>query len=142
MSCLVHSEVSHTIRSAATTPFLGRRRELIAQPRIIAASSESHDRGLAYDALVPNTLEMLDGDLVRILWVFTLLGFAFAQTNTSTCCDVDPSTVGSNVRLSWCRAQQNTCPELCANGQTSTNICDPVRAVYIYSATNRLIDGY
>jgi len=50
-----------------------------------------------------------------------------AQANFTTCCNVTPSTVDANMRLSWCRAQQNTCPEICQNGQTSQNACDPVR---------------
>jgi hypothetical protein len=49
-----------------------------------------------------------------------------AQANFTTCCNVVPSTVESAMRLSWCRAQQNTCPETCQNGQFSANTCNAV----------------
>lgn len=50
-----------------------------------------------------------------------------AQANFTSCCNVVPTTVDQTVRLSWCRAQQNTCPETCQNGQVSANACDAVR---------------
>lgn len=50
-----------------------------------------------------------------------------AQANFTSCCSVTPSSVDMTVRLSWCRAQQNTCPETCQNGQVSANSCDAVR---------------
>jgi len=48
------------------------------------------------------------------------------NSNLTTCCDVSPATVDPNQRLSWCRAQRNTCPELCKNGQTTANDCNQV----------------
>lgn len=53
-----------------------------------------------------------------------------AQANFTTCCNVTPSSVDMTVRLSWCRAQQNTCPETCQNGQVSANTCDAVRLLH------------
>jgi len=44
--------------------------------------------------------------------------------NFTSCCDVTPNTVDINERLAWCRAQRNTCPLVCANGQVSANDCD------------------
>jgi hypothetical protein len=48
------------------------------------------------------------------------------SANFTSCCGIEPNTVDVNERLSWCRAQQNTCPLLCTNGQTSKNDCDSV----------------
>ena len=56
----------------------------------------------------------------------TLSGFAAAQSNFTTCCDVVPDTVDAPTRASWCRAQMNTCPLLCPNGNTAVNTCDNV----------------
>jgi len=53
-----------------------------------------------------------------------------AQANFTSCCNVTPTTVDLPTRLSWCRAQQNTCPEICQNGQTSANACDPNALTY------------
>jgi hypothetical protein len=53
-------------------------------------------------------------------------GFASAITNFTTCCEVDPTTVDAPTRASWCRAQMNTCPELCPDGNVAENKCDNV----------------
>jgi len=58
------------------------------------------------------------------LLVLGLGAFVGAVTNTSECCNVDPTTVDVNIRLSWCRAQTNTCPLLCSNGNVDNNTCD------------------
>jgi hypothetical protein len=69
---------------------------------------------------------MIYSTLVVALTAIT--GFASAQSgNFTSCCNVQPSTIEQSLRLSWCRAQQNTCPEVCPNGQTSVNNCDAVR---------------
>jgi hypothetical protein len=61
-----------------------------------------------------------------LLVALTSLALVSAQTaNFSTCCSVQPNSVDFNTRLSWCRAQTNTCPLLCQNGQYSENTCDP-----------------
>jgi hypothetical protein len=51
-----------------------------------------------------------------------------AQAN-STCCGLTPNLIDINQRLGWCRAERNTCPELCTNGATSANTCDEVRSL-------------
>ncbi|QDS67613.1 hypothetical protein FKW77_004150 [Venturia effusa] len=53
-----------------------------------------------------------------------------AQTNFTSCCSVNPASVEMVTRLSWCRAQQNTCPETCQNGQVSANSCDAATLTY------------
>jgi len=50
--------------------------------------------------------------------------------NFTSCCNVTPASVDINERLAWCRAQRNTCPLICANGQTSKNDCDENTLVY------------
>merc|ERR1711981_199331 len=60
----------------------------------------------------------------------TLSGFAAAQSNFTTCCDVVPDTVDAPTRASWCRAQMNTCPLLCPNGNTAVNTCDNQALTY------------
>ncbi|KAF2185104.1 hypothetical protein K469DRAFT_708387 [Zopfia rhizophila CBS 207.26] len=43
--------------------------------------------------------------------------FASAQNSTATpvgpCCNVDPGSIDSDLRADWCRAERNTCPEVC-----------------------------
>ncbi|KAF1984544.1 hypothetical protein K402DRAFT_413778 [Aulographum hederae CBS 113979] len=57
-----------------------------------------------------------------------LLGFAalssiaVAQVN-ETCCTVQPNSVDADDRIGWCRAQTNTCPQICG-GHYSANRCD------------------
>jgi len=64
------------------------------------------------------------------LLVAAIVGLASAQNSSSvpgsftSCCNIVPSSVDLVERLSWCRAQTNTCPETCANGQFKTNACD------------------
>ncbi|KAE9971342.1 hypothetical protein BLS_004478 [Venturia inaequalis] len=53
-----------------------------------------------------------------------------AQANFTSCCNVTPTSVEMVTRLSWCRAQQNTCPETCQNGQVSANTCDANTLTY------------
>jgi len=55
---------------------------------------------------------------------------ASAQSNFTSCCNVDPNSVDLPTRQSWCRAQMNTCPEVCTNGQTSNNTCDANALTY------------
>ncbi|KAF2744090.1 hypothetical protein M011DRAFT_470753 [Sporormia fimetaria CBS 119925] len=50
----------------------------------------------------------------------TFTSFAVAQNETSNlppgfppCCSLDPNTIELEQRQEWCRAQRNTCPELC-----------------------------
>jgi hypothetical protein len=45
--------------------------------------------------------------------------------STSGPISVVASSVDYNTRLSWCRAQTNSCPQICG-GQASPNTCDPV----------------
>jgi len=68
-----------------------------------------------------------------IVLVSFVAAYATAQTNPtnfSTCCDVAPNTVDPNMRLAWCRAQTNTCPLLCSNGQVSANSCNSTDLTY------------
>ncbi|KAK8216806.1 hypothetical protein M8818_001769 [Zalaria obscura] len=46
--------------------------------------------------------------------------------STSGALSVVPSSVEYTLRQSWCRAQLNTCPEIC-DGTAYPNTCDPVR---------------
>ncbi|KAF2433285.1 hypothetical protein EJ08DRAFT_731634 [Tothia fuscella] len=71
--------------------------------------------------------------------VSAVAGIVFAQANTTAggtpgdftaCCSILPNSIKPELRLSWCRAQQNTCPETCPNGQTSKNDCDPNTLTY------------
>jgi len=64
---------------------------------------------------------------MRSSLLFTLsaaIASVSAATNLTSCCNVDPATVDPNYRLAWCRAQQNTCPLICPNGQATANTCD------------------
>lgn len=59
--------------------------------------------------------------------VGVLATFASAQSDNFTeCCNVAPTTVKEDTRTSWCLAQTNTCPLLCAGGETAKNDCDDV----------------
>jgi len=64
----------------------------------------------------------------------TFTGFVAAQGFNDTCCGVDPNSVDSDDRIAWCRAQTNTCPEICG-GRTSSNTCNQVRDDRGYSKT-------
>ncbi|TID27501.1 hypothetical protein E2P81_ATG00257 [Venturia nashicola] len=59
-----------------------------------------------------------------------------AQANFTSCCNVTPASVEMVTRLSWCRAQQNTCPETCQNGQVSANTCDANTLTYNCTCLN------
>lgn len=61
-----------------------------------------------------------------LITLAAIVGLVSAQTNFATCCTIDPTTEPSDMLLSWCRAQTNTCPLLCQNGQTANNTCDTV----------------
>ena len=55
-------------------------------------------------------------------------GVVSAQSFTDTgnnSYTVDPNSVDSDTRTSWCRAQTNSCPEICG-GQYKENQCDSV----------------
>ena len=53
-------------------------------------------------------------------------GLVSAQTySTSGNLTIDPNGVDYNTRLSWCRAETNSCPLICG-GQASPNTCDAV----------------
>ena len=45
--------------------------------------------------------------------------------STSGALSITPSGVDYNTRLAWCRAETNSCPEICG-GQASPNTCDAV----------------
>jgi hypothetical protein len=79
---------------------------------------------------------MIYSKLFLVAAAFT--GFASAVTNFTACCDVDPTTVDSPTRAAWCRAQMNTCPELCPNGNAAVNKCDNVSICLSYHTTQRL----
>lgn len=72
-----------------------------------------------------SSAEMLFSTLAVAIGAFA--GAVSAQANFTSCCNVTPTSVEMVTRLSWCRAQQNTCPETCQNGQVSANTCDAVR---------------
>lgn len=48
-----------------------------------------------------------------------LSGLASAQTS------IDPNSVSTTDRSSWCRAETNSCPVLCG-GAITNNTCDSV----------------
>ncbi|KAF2090775.1 hypothetical protein K490DRAFT_62104 [Saccharata proteae CBS 121410] len=56
-----------------------------------------------------------------------IAGLAAAQSSTSSSSiaysTVDPNSVDSATRNTWCRAQEQTCPTLCG-GSTLANTCD------------------
>lgn len=69
---------------------------------------------------------MIYSRLFAVAASMTSLAAAQASTGTNftTCCNVNPASVDGPTRASWCRAQMNTCPLLCPNGQVTDNICD------------------
>ncbi|KAF2669668.1 hypothetical protein BT63DRAFT_425348 [Microthyrium microscopicum] len=72
-----------------------------------------------------------------ILLLSSVAAIVSAQTaSNSTCCNVDPGSIDPNQRLAWCRAQRNTCPELCTNGQTANNTCDDTTLTYSCSCSS------
>ncbi|KAK5681529.1 hypothetical protein LTS10_006061 [Elasticomyces elasticus] len=63
-------------------------------------------------------------------------GFASAQNySTSGPLSIDPNSVPYATRLSWCRAQQNSCPMLCG-GVAQPNTCDSNTLNYTCTCTN------
>ncbi|KAF2405432.1 hypothetical protein EJ06DRAFT_502645 [Trichodelitschia bisporula] len=58
-----------------------------------------------------------------------LIGATTAQSNFTSCCNIEPNSVDGPTRASWCRAQTNTCPEVC-NGQTKENTCDSTKLTF------------
>jgi len=62
---------------------------------------------------------------MRTAILVTLGAAVVSAQNFTSCCSLDPNTVDMNTRLAWCRAQQNSCPLVCADGLTSANTCDP-----------------
>ena len=61
-----------------------------------------------------------------LLAATALTGLVSAQNySTSGPLSITPSSVDYNTRLAWCRAQTNSCPQICG-GQASPNTCDPV----------------
>ncbi|KAK8177194.1 hypothetical protein IWX90DRAFT_420429 [Phyllosticta citrichinensis] len=67
---------------------------------------------------------------MRVSTVFAAVsafGLALAQSSTGATCQpsstVEPSSVDSTQRNTWCRAQQQSCPTLCG-GSTANNTCD------------------
>ena len=52
--------------------------------------------------------------------------FVSAQNySTSGALSIDANGVAYNTRLAWCRAETNSCPQICG-GQASPNTCDAV----------------
>lgn len=61
-----------------------------------------------------------------LLAATALTGLVSAQNySTSGAIAVDPNSVDYDTRLSWCRAQTNSCPQICG-GQAYPNTCDAV----------------
>lgn len=61
-----------------------------------------------------------------LLATTALTGLVSAQNySTSGALSVVPNSVAYVLRQSWCRAQTNSCPEICG-GQAYPNNCDPV----------------
>ncbi|KAF2688878.1 hypothetical protein K458DRAFT_293862, partial [Lentithecium fluviatile CBS 122367] len=52
-----------------------------------------------------------------------LLAIVHSQTFSSTCCDIDPSTVSATDRTAACGVQRQSCDTLCG-GDTEKNTCD------------------
>jgi len=68
---------------------------------------------------------MFYSTLIVAASAFTGLVSAQNYSTSGSNLTVVPSSVDYPTRQSWCRAQTNSCPELCG-GQTSANDCDPV----------------
>lgn len=63
-----------------------------------------------------------------------LTGLVSAQNySTSGALSIDVSQVPYDTRLAWCRAETNSCPEICG-GQASPNTCDAVSSASIAPA--------
>ena len=74
---------------------------------------------------------------VSALLLAALTAAVSAQNTTvGPCCSIDPNSVDIDTRQDWCRAQTNTCPEVCGGiGKLKQggNLCDPVRRPSRYS---------
>ncbi|CAK4012988.1 Hypothetical predicted protein [Lecanosticta acicola] len=55
--------------------------------------------------------------------------------STSGALSVDDSQLSESLRQAWCRAQTNSCPQICG-GQASPNTCDPTTLNYTCTCTN------
>ncbi|KAK5132437.1 hypothetical protein LTR08_009048 [Meristemomyces frigidus] len=65
-----------------------------------------------------------------------LTGLVSAQNySTSGALSIDPNGVDYDTRLSWCRAQTNSCPQICG-GQASPNSCDATALTYVCTCSN------
>jgi len=61
-----------------------------------------------------------------LLAATALTGLVGAQNySTSGNISITPNSVDYNTRLAWCRAQTNSCPQICG-GQASPNTCNAV----------------
>lgn len=77
------------------------------------------------DTSLLHNYKMIYSAVVLAAAAFT--GLASAQNySTSGPLTVDPNSVDYDLRLSWCRAQTNSCPMICG-GQAYPNSCDAVR---------------
>ncbi|KAH0337088.1 hypothetical protein KCU81_g8258, partial [Aureobasidium melanogenum] len=66
---------------------------------------------------------------------FTGLAAAQVQSGNYT---IDPNSVDSTTRSSWCRAEFNTCNVLCGSGGFKTNSCDANSLTYSCVCNNGL----
>ncbi|KAK4546043.1 hypothetical protein LTR36_002180 [Oleoguttula mirabilis] len=65
-----------------------------------------------------------------------LTGLVSAQNySTSGALTIDPSGVLYDTRLAWCRAETNSCPQICG-GQASPNTCDATTLNYTCTCTS------
>jgi hypothetical protein len=55
--------------------------------------------------------------------------FTSAQNYSTTGpLSVDPNSIPSSLRQTWCRAQTTSCPQICG-GRAQPNTCDPVSRI-------------
>ncbi|TKA51071.1 hypothetical protein B0A49_12282 [Cryomyces minteri] len=59
-----------------------------------------------------------------LLFAATAFSGLVAAQNATVNTSIDPNSVSIQLRQSWCRAQTNSCPQICG-GQASPNTCDP-----------------
>ncbi|KAK3115823.1 hypothetical protein LTR53_004442 [Teratosphaeriaceae sp. CCFEE 6253] len=70
-----------------------------------------------------------------LLAATALTGLVSAQNySTSGPLTIDPNGVSYDLRLAWCRAQQNSCPQICG-GQAYPNNCDANTLNYTCTCT-------
>lgn len=58
-------------------------------------------------------------------------GSSSGYYSTSGPLEIDPNSVSQDLRMAWCRGQQNNCPKICGGpdaglGAAYPNSCDPV----------------